>query len=64
MLKAEILALAEDWYRAGLVEDLSAFKETLISERSLNDPERINQLLQPNIVNNLRIVAGKLQFIL
>ena len=64
VLKAEILALAEDWYRAGLVEDLSAFKETLISERSLNDPERINQLLQPNIVNNLRIVAGKLQFIL
>lgn len=64
VLKAEILALAEDWYRAGLVEDLSAFKETLVSERALNDPERINQLLQPNIVNNLRLVAGKLQFIL
>lgn len=64
VLKAEILALAQDWYRAGLLEDLSSFKESLVSERDGNDANRVNQLLNPNIVNNLRIVAGKLQFIL
>lgn len=64
VLTGEIIALAEDWLAAGLVEDISSFKNTILTLRDSNDTERLNQLLQPNIMNNLRIVAGKLQFIL
>lgn len=63
VLTGEIIALAEDWLAAGLVEDISSFKNTITTLRDSNDTERLNQLLQPNIMNNLRIVAGKLQFI-
>ena len=28
-----------------------------------SDKNRVNQLFQPNIMNNLRLVAGKLQYI-
>lgn len=61
---AELIALAHDWQTAGLVEDISGFVKTLVSVRDASDKERVNQLFQPNIVNNLRVIAGKLQFIL
>lgn len=63
VLTGEIIALAEDWLAAGLVEDISSFKNTILTMLDDNDTERLNQLLQPNPMNNLRIVAGKLQFI-
>lgn len=62
ILAAELLALAEDWQSAGLVEDISAFKDSIISIRNSDDPNRVDQLFQPNIINNLRVLAGKLQF--
>ena len=63
ILTAEVIALAEDWQAAGLVEDISAFKESIISMIDSSDKNRVNQLFQPNIMNNLRLVAGKLQYI-
>ncbi len=62
-MTAEVIALAEDWQAAGLVEDISAFKESIISMIDSSDKNRVNQLFQPNIMNNLRLVAGKLQYI-
>lgn len=64
VLTGEIIAWAEDCQAAGLIEDISSFKNTIVTLRDANDTERLNQLLQPNIINNLRIIAGKLQFIL
>lgn len=63
VLTAEIISLAEDWLAAGLIEDISSFKTSILTLRDSKDTERLNQLLQPNIINNLRIVAGKLQYI-
>ena len=62
--KGEAVALARDWYDAGLIENFDAFKESIVSERDTTDTERLNQLLQPDVINNLRVVAGKIQFIL
>lgn len=64
VLTAEIISLAEDWLAAGLIEDISSFKTSIKTLRDSKDTERLNQLLQPNIINNLRIVAGKLQYIM
>jgi phage tail sheath gpL-like len=46
----------------GLVENMDAFKHYLIVERDLNDPNRINVLLPPDLVNQLRILAMLVQF--
>ena len=34
----------------------------MTEERNANDTERLDQLLKPDIINNLRVVAGKIQF--
>lgn len=60
--KAEAIALANDWLDAGLIENLDDFKASIVSERNALDTERLDQLLKPDIINNLRVVAGKIQF--
>ena len=46
----------------GLVEDVKAFKEHLIVERDPNNPNRLNVLYPPDLVNQLRIYAVLVQF--
>jgi hypothetical protein len=46
----------------GLVENLSAFKQNLIVERDPNDPNRVNVLYPPDLINQLRIFAVLAQF--
>lgn len=62
ILKAETVALANDWLLAGLIENLQDFQNTIVSERSAFDVNRVDQLLQPDIINNLMIIACKIQF--
>jgi phage tail sheath gpL-like len=61
-IKAELIAQ----YRAdefiGLVEDAVNFKKNLIVERSPNDPNRVDVLYPPDLVNQLRIFAVLAQF--
>jgi phage tail sheath gpL-like len=63
-INAEIVALAVDWHRAGLVEDLDQFKRDLRVERDGSDPDRVNAVLAPNVINQLRVFAAQIQFIL
>ena len=62
IIKAELIAQ----YRAdeflGRVENAQAFKENLIVERDPNDPNRINVLYPPDLINQLRIFAVLAQF--
>ncbi|UGY21517.1 hypothetical protein HU675_0026175 [Bradyrhizobium septentrionale] len=46
----------------GLVENLAAFKQHLIVERDPNDPNRVNVLYPPDLINQLRIFAVLAQF--
>jgi phage tail sheath gpL-like len=46
----------------GLVENIEAFKEHLIVERNPNDPNRVDVLYTPDLVNQLRIFAVNAQF--
>lgn len=61
---AETIVLFREWEAMGLVEDFEQFKADLLTERDGNDVNRLNQLLRPNIVNQFRIHAGKIKFIL
>jgi phage tail sheath gpL-like len=46
----------------GLVEDVASFKQHLIVERDPNDPNRVNVLYPPDLVNQLRVFAVLAQF--
>ena len=46
----------------GLVEDLANFKSHLIVERNVNDPNRLDVLYPPDLINQLRIFAVLAQF--
>jgi phage tail sheath gpL-like len=61
-IRAELLALAREWEEQGLVENLDQYKADLIVERDASDPNRINALVPPNIVNQFRAFAAAIQF--
>jgi phage tail sheath gpL-like len=62
VMKAEAIAKFREWEDLGLVENIDNFKANLIAERNASDPNRMDVLLPPDLVNQLRIVANKIQF--
>jgi len=46
----------------GLVENSKAFQQNLLVERDPNDPNRVNVLYPPDLINQLRIFAVLAQF--
>lgn len=57
-----LLSKYRDWENRGLVENFDAFATNLIVERNDGDPNRLDILLPPDLVNQLRVTALKLQF--
>ena len=47
---------------AGLVEDFDDYKATLDVKRDTSDRNRLNFMIHPNIINQLRVLAGLIQF--
>ena len=63
-IKAETLALFKLLETEGIIENYDEFADNLVVERSSSDPNRVNVLLPPDLINAFRILAGNLQFIL
>jgi len=63
-VRAEIVALAYDWVDLGLIENIEQFREDLVVERNLADRTRIDAILPPDLVNQFRVFAASIQFIL
>ncbi len=61
-IKAELVAQYRIDEFNGLVENAIAFKNALIVERDPNDPNRVNVLYPPDLVNGLRVFAVLAQF--
>jgi phage tail sheath gpL-like len=61
-IKAELVAQYRQDEFVGLVEDAQNFKANLIVERDPNDPNRLNVLYPPDLVNQLRVFAVLAQF--
>jgi phage tail sheath gpL-like len=62
VIKAELInQYQQDMYN-GLVENLVDFKNYLLVERDPNDPNRVNVLYPPDLINQLRIFAVLAQF--
>ncbi len=64
VIRGLMVARAAQWETQGLIEDLAQFKANLLVARNPNDPNRIDALVPPNVINQLRVTAIKMQFIL
>lgn len=62
IIKAELVNEYQLDMWNGLVENLPAFKRNLIVERDPNNPNRVNVLYPPDLINQLRIFAVLAQF--
>lgn len=64
IIRAELIALFTELETAGLVENFDAYKDSLIVERDANDRNRINVLSNDDLVNQFRVYAHSIQFLL
>lgn len=63
-IKQEIIALFSELQDRGLIENLAEFSDNLVVERDATDRDRVNVLLPPDLINQFRILATQIQFIL
>lgn len=63
VIRAELIALFRELEEVGLVENLDQFMADLIVERDKADPGRVNALIPPDLVNQFRVFAARIQFI-
>jgi phage tail sheath gpL-like len=63
-IRAEIIARFKQWEANGLVEGVDQFKAELIVQRNHSDPNRVDALLPPDLVNQFRVLAAQIQFLL
>jgi phage tail sheath gpL-like len=62
IIRAELVAQARIDEYNGLVENIQQFKAHLLVERDPNNPNRLNVLYPPDLINQLRIFAVLAQF--
>lgn len=62
--KAEAVAKFVQWEQLGLVEGIDQFKNDLIVERNATDPNRLDFMLSPDLVNQFRVCGVKIAFLL
>jgi phage tail sheath gpL-like len=64
VIRAELLDVARQLELVGILEGFSQFKNDLVVVRSTVDTGRVNCILPPNVVNQFRVFAASVQFIL
>lgn len=62
IIRTELVAAYSELIDMGLVENMAAFKQHLIVERNANDPNRVDILFPPDLINQLRILAMLVEF--
>ncbi|MCY4753258.1 phage tail sheath subtilisin-like domain-containing protein [Pelomonas aquatica] len=62
IIRAELVALFMDWMDAGLAEGLEQFKRDLLVQRSATDPNRVDAVIPPDVINQFRVFAAQVQF--
>jgi phage tail sheath gpL-like len=64
VVRQECISLFTNLRDAGLIENLDDFITNIVVERDTTDLNRVNVLLPPDLINQFRILASSLQFIL
>lgn len=63
VIRGEMIQLFREWESNAWCEGIDQFKEELIVERNASDPDRLDVLMGPNLVNQFRVMAAQVQFI-
>lgn len=63
-IKGDIISWGLDLVDNGIIENIEDFKSSLVVQRNGTDPARIDVLMSPDLVNQLRLIANLIQFIL
>jgi phage tail sheath gpL-like len=63
-VRQEIIALFTTMRDIGYIENLQEFIDNLIVQRNETDRNRVDVLLPPDLINQFRVLAGLIQFIL
>jgi phage tail sheath gpL-like len=64
IIRGELLDVARQLELVGVLEGFEQFKDDLVVVRSTVDVNRVNCVLPPNVVNQFRVFAASVQFIL
>ncbi|MFV0626162.1 MAG: phage tail sheath subtilisin-like domain-containing protein [Alphaproteobacteria bacterium] len=62
VIESEAISWANMMLKAGLIEDIEGFVEAIHTEINASDPDRVDQIIRPDIINNFMILASKMQF--
>jgi len=62
VIRGELLSAYADMEEAGIVENSALFAKYLVVERNASNPNRVDVLLPPDLVNQLRVFAVLNQF--
>lgn len=62
--KSEAINIFRGWETLGLVENIDQFKNDLTCIRSITDPNRLEWVLPPDLINQFRVGAATIQFLL
>jgi len=62
VIRAELIALFKQWELAGLAEGIEQFKRELVVQRNSADPNRVDAVIPPDVVNQFRVLAASVQF--
>jgi len=62
--KAEAIAIFRRWEYLGLAENITQFKNDLQCVRSISDPNRLEWILPPDLINQFIVGAAQIQFLL
>lgn len=62
--KSEAINIFRGWENLGLVENVDQFKNDLVCVRSTIDPNRLDWILPPDLINQFRVGAATIQFLL
>lgn len=63
ILTTQALAYFTELERKGLVENFEQYKSSLVVERNADNPNRLDMLGHPDLINQFRIMANQVQFI-
>ena len=62
--KAVFVNAFQDWEQLGLVTNFDQFRDDLVAEINTQDPNRLDLLLSPNLINSLIVAGVRMAFIL
>jgi len=63
VVRAELVALFWEWFFSGWVENPDQYMADLLVERDSSDPNRVNAIVPPDIINSFLVFAGQISFI-